>query len=100
MSMNSIVLSVVMEAVQGREEDLAAQLKGLVAPTRSEPGCLSYELNISSEKPGTFLFNEKFADQAALDAHVKSAHFQSFLNYREICDPVANQAGTRWSPIA
>jgi quinol monooxygenase YgiN len=100
MSTNSIVLSVVMEAVPGREQDLAAQLKRLVGPTRSEPGCLGYELNISTERPGTFLFNEKFADEAALEAHIKTAHFQSFQNYREKNDPVANQIVTRWSPIA
>lgn len=99
MSTDLIVLSVVMEAVPGREEDLAAQLKSLVAPTRSEPGCLGYELNVSSERPGTFLFHEKFADQAALEAHINTAHFRNFLEYRENSDPVANQVVTRWSPI-
>jgi quinol monooxygenase YgiN len=96
----AIILNVFIEAAQGREEELAGLLKELVGPTRSEPGCVSYELNASQEKPGAFLFYEKFADQAALDAHVGSPHFQSFLKKREASDPIASQSVTRWSALA
>ena len=100
MPQNPVVLSVVIEAVPGREADLAAQLEALVAPTRAEIGCLQYRLHRSPEKPGTFFFYEKFADQAALDAHVAAPHFQSFVKYRETSDPVANMDVSRWSPLA
>jgi quinol monooxygenase YgiN len=99
MASSPIILNVFLEAAQGREEELAALLKTLVGPTRSEPGCLGYELNTSTEKPGAFLFYEKFADQAALDAHVSSAHFQNFLKLREANDPIASQSVTRWSAL-
>jgi quinol monooxygenase YgiN len=79
MNETPIVLSVVIEAVSGHEQELGSLLSGLVLPTRAEAGCLSYELNASQDKPGVFLFYEKFADQAALDAHVNSPHFQKFL---------------------
>jgi|SRR5579871_1409968 len=100
MAESPIILNVVLEAAAGREEELSRMLKGLVTPTRSEPGCLGYELNTSSEKPGTFLFYEKFANQAALDAHVNSPHFQGFLKQREGNDPIAAQTVTRWSSLA
>jgi len=100
MAESPIILNVVIEAAKGREEELAGMLSKLVSPTRSEPGCLGYELNTSRERPGTFLFYEKFADQAALDAHVASAHFQHFLKQREAGDPVAAQTVTRWSSLA
>jgi quinol monooxygenase YgiN len=100
MTDSPIILSVVIEAAAGREDELAAILGKLVAPTRSEAGCMGYELNTSREKPGTFLFYEKFANQAALDAHVNSPHFQSFLKLRESDDPVANQTVMRWSALA
>ncbi len=100
MAESPIVLSVVIEAVQGREADLAALLSSLLAPTRTEQGCISYELSRSTEKPGTFLFSEKFTNQAALDAHIASAHFQAFLKKREADDPIAAQTVTRWAPIA
>ena len=99
MSGSPIILSVFIEAVQGREEELAGMLKELIGPTRSEPGCLGYELNASREKPGVFLFYEKFADQAALDAHINSPHFQSFLKKRDGSDPISNQSVTRWSGL-
>lgn len=93
----AIVLSVVIESVPGREHELASKLKELVQPTRSEPGCLGYELNISAEKSGTFLFYEEFADQAALEAHINTPHFKQFLEYRKGNDPIANQVVMRWT---
>ena len=99
MNETPIVLSVVIEAVSGREQELGSLLSGLVSPTRAEPGCLGYELNTSLEKPGLFLFYEKFADQKALDAHVNSAHFQNFLKQREGSDPIAHQTVMRWAPF-
>jgi len=95
-----IILSVLIEAVTGREEELAILLTNLVEPTREEPGCLEYELNSSQETPGTFLFYEKFACQTALDEHVKSRHFQNFLKQRDKNDPIAKQTVVRWSLLA
>ncbi|HTF67209.1 MAG TPA: putative quinol monooxygenase [Edaphobacter sp.] len=95
-----VVLSVVIEAVPGREEDLAAQLQALVAPTQSEAGCMQYKLHRSPENPGTFLFYEKFINQAALDAHLETPHFQGFVKYRDGNDPIANQNVMRWLPLA
>jgi quinol monooxygenase YgiN len=99
MTETPLVLSVIIEAVSGREQELSSLLSGLVSLTRAEAGCLSYELNTSREKPGVFLFYEKFADQKALDAHVNSAHFQNFLKQREGNDPIANQTVMRWSAL-
>ena len=98
MASDAIVLSVVIESVPGREDELASRLIALVEPTRSEAGCIGYELNISTEKPGTFFFYEKFADEASLEAHVNSPHFKDLLKYREGNDPVARQVVMRWTP--
>jgi quinol monooxygenase YgiN len=99
MAESPIILSVVIEAAPGREQELSSLLNSLVAPTRAEAGCLGYELNTSAEKPGVFLFYEKFANQAALDSHVSSPHFQGFLKQREGNDPIANQTVSRWSAL-
>jgi quinol monooxygenase YgiN len=97
MSDGHIVLNVHMEAATGREEDLARELRALVAPTRQEPGCLAYELHFDPDTPGKFMFYEKFVDQAALDAHVGSAHFSKWKQYRAAGpDPVAVSHVTRW----
>jgi quinol monooxygenase YgiN len=97
MSDGHIVLNVHMEAVPGREEDLARELHALIAPTRQEPGCLAYELHRDPDAPGRFMFYEKFADQAALDAHIGSAHFCKWQQYQKAGpDPVAVIQVTRW----
>lgn len=97
MSDGHIVLNVHMQAAPGREEDLARELQALVAPTRQERGCLAYELHRDPEAPGRFMFYEKFVDQAALDAHIGSPHFNKWKQYREAGpDPVAITQVTRW----
>jgi len=95
-----IVLNVHLEAVVGREQDLERELRALLAPTRSELGCLAYELHRDPEHPGRFMFYEKFKSQAALDEHVNSPYFKKFLKYRETKgDPVAITTVTRWRRV-
>ena len=101
MSETHIILNVHMEAVPGREQELKNQLRSLLLPTRSEPGCLAYELHIDPNNSRKFMFYEKFKSQAALDEHVNSPHFKKFLDYRAANgDPVAVTDVTRWRIIA
>ena len=51
----------------------------LARASREEPGCLGYSLNQSREDPRLHAFIECWADQAALDAHGASAHFQRIV---------------------
>jgi quinol monooxygenase YgiN len=53
---------------------LKALLRGLIAPTRAEAGCIYYEL-FESNLPGLLYFNELWESQAHLDAHAASSHF-------------------------
>jgi quinol monooxygenase YgiN len=56
----------------GMEEDARAALLAVTGPTRSEPGCLVYDLHQSATQPVEFLFYERWQDSAALDAHSAS----------------------------
>ena len=47
----------------------------VAAVKANEPGCLLYILTRSAE-PQTYVILERYADQAASDAHVASAHFR------------------------
>lgn len=51
----------------------------LVAHTRREPLCISYDLFIDRKDPGHFIFIEEWPDRAALDAHCASAHFRRLV---------------------
>ena len=99
---DQVVLHVVMEAVPGHEDELKAQLEALVLPTLSEAGCIEYSLHRDPERAGTFMFYERFAGQAALDAHLQTDHFKTFGAYRAAAnpDPVARVTVARWQLIA
>jgi quinol monooxygenase YgiN len=45
-------------------------------PSRKEPGCLIYVVHTHNDKPREFFIYEQYKDQAALDAHRASPHFQ------------------------
>lgn len=51
----------------------------LVAKTRQEPLCISYELFIDQKDPGHFIFIEQWPDRAALDIHCKTEHFKTLV---------------------
>ena len=61
-------------ARDGKAEELKTLLRGLIAPTRAEAGCIYYEL-FESNLPGLLYFNELWESQAHLDAHAASSHF-------------------------
>lgn len=58
--------------------DAAAQIRqiltDLVAPSRREPGCLSYELFQDEENPLDFITMEQWTDSAAAAAHMATPH--------------------------
>ena len=41
-----------------------------------EPGCLRFDVAVDSENPNRFLLFEEFIDEAAVDAHLATPHFQ------------------------
>lgn len=97
-----VILNVHMDAVPGHEEELAEQLKALVAPTQAEPGCLTYQLHRDPENPGKFMFYERFVSQEALDSHTASPHLVKFRAYRAAAnpDPLAKSVATKWKVFA
>ena len=67
-----------LKIVQVKAEHVA-EFERLFAGLRAEmhkhePGCLLYSLLKSRAKPGAYIVHEQYRDQAALDAHQKSAY--------------------------
>ena len=60
-----------------KRSDLQALLGGMVAPTRSEAGCRSYNL-YEVPADGDLVLIERYDDQAALEPHRTTEHS---LNY-------------------
>lgn len=59
--------------------EVQAILQDIVAPTRRETGCLSYQLLHHRSNPAMFLFIEEWTDEQAIDAHFGTVHIQQAL---------------------
>ena len=73
-----LTLVVTYVIAPGREKEAEDYLRALRAASRDEPGCRSYEVHRAIEEPRTYLIYEQYDDQAALDAHRDTPHFQRF----------------------
>ena len=72
-----LIVIATMKAKAGKEKELGDVLKKFVAPTRGEAGCIQYDLHVDLSDPGSFAFYERWKDEAALEAHLKTPHITS-----------------------
>jgi len=63
-----------IQAKPGRETAVAAELHRLLEPSRRDAGCLNYDLHVSLETPGLFLFYENWETPEAWAAHMDTPH--------------------------
>lgn len=62
-------------ARKGREDQLRALLRSMLAPTHAETGCKLYQL-YESDATGRFYFYETWESPSALDQHAATPHFK------------------------
>ncbi|BBZ47898.1 putative quinol monooxygenase [Mycobacterium parmense] len=60
-----------------KRSELQALLEGMVAPTRSEAGCHSYNL-YEVPADGDLVLIERYGDQAALEHHRTTDHYRDY----------------------
>ena len=63
---------------EGEEQAFEAAADICVAASRAEPGVLHYDLWREAEGERRYVFNELYADQSAVQAHMASDHFKAF----------------------
>lgn len=73
-----ICLVVKMRVRAGEEEKVAKWFRSLEAASRNEPGCLMYNVHRHKDDARVFLVYEQYKDDAALEAHRQSPHFQQY----------------------
>ena len=75
-------VTVVAKVVAKREsvESVRDELLRLIAPTRSEEGCIEYRLHQDSADPAVFIFFENWESEACLARHVESDHFKDYVS--------------------
>jgi quinol monooxygenase YgiN len=79
MADNKVTVVAQIRAKDGMEERVKQELVGLVGPTRSEKGCIKYELHQSVENKSLFMFYEKWASKKDLDEHIHMPHMKAHM---------------------
>ena len=72
-----------MRAREGMAELLGEEAGRLVEPTRSEEGCLNYDLHRGIEDPSVFFFYENWRSQQDLDEHLEKPYLKEFARKLE-----------------
>ena len=66
--------------VDPRDRDaIQAALSAVIAATRAEDGCEEYGCYEDTQKPGRYVFVERWRDQAALHRHLGTPHMAAWM---------------------
>lgn len=74
-----VTLVVHYQAKPETASEVAKNLIELIEVSRTEEGCLRYEVAQALEDPTRFMLFEQYVDEAALEAHSASDHFQRLV---------------------
>lgn len=73
-----MILNVFMSVKPEMEEQFVADMQPLMASSRAETGNIFYTLYKQMDAPQKYVFIEHWKDQAAIDFHNATTHFQAF----------------------
>jgi quinol monooxygenase YgiN len=74
-----LVLTAFIEVAPRDRETIQAALAKVIAATRAEDGCDDYGCYEDSQRPGRYVFVERWRDQAALDRHLRTPHMGAWM---------------------
>jgi quinol monooxygenase YgiN len=78
MKNNQVTVLALVKAKEGMEETVKRELMALVNPTRSELGCVNYDLHQAAEDKSLFMFYENWNSMEDLEKHRETAHLKAF----------------------
>ena len=79
MAGRKVTVFALLKAKPGMEETVKEELLALVGPTRTEEGCINYDLHQSLDYKGQFRFYENWTSKELLERHLESAHVKRFI---------------------
>ncbi len=75
-----IVLVAYYFGLPGSGDSIEEHLRNMAVEVKAhEPGCMLYHACRSKDNPDNFLLYEHYADEAALEGHRTTPHFQSII---------------------
>lgn len=76
--MSHLTVIATMRAKPGKEADLQEHLLRLVPQTRTEAGCIDYDLHRLQDDPSVFVMYENWVDRGELDKHLQMPYMRAF----------------------
>lgn len=76
----SIAIVAEFKVKSGRGDDFAKYIAWHQTQSRQEPGCQFFNANRDIDDSETFVMYEIYDDEAAIEAHRETAHYQKFLS--------------------
>ena len=76
----------VIAHITAKDDSIAlvkAELEKLIPATRSEEGCIRYDLFQDNEKPTHFMFHESWATRELWQIHMENEHLKDFSTATE-----------------
>jgi quinol monooxygenase YgiN len=68
-----------IKAKPGMEDKVREAVMNLVAPTRKEAGCITYDLHVSIDDKGRLMLYENWVSKKDLDEHLEMPYLKDFL---------------------
>ncbi|MFO8084969.1 MAG: putative quinol monooxygenase [Desulfobacterales bacterium] len=78
MASSQVTVLAMFKAKSGLEERVREELLKLVAPTRSESGCINYDLHQCSDDKTKFMLHENWVSKRDLDIHLEMPYLNHF----------------------
>ncbi len=73
-----IIVNATITAKPGKRDEIISKSQDLIKSTRSEPGCISYNLYASTENEDALIMIEQWENKEVLDTHMQTDHFKAF----------------------
>jgi len=93
-----VCLAVTYLVLPNREDEAVALFQKLTRATRGEKGCRLYQAHRSLSEPRRFFLYEVYDDEAALQAHRQSLHFDELVQ-RGLFRIIENRTPELYAPL-
>ncbi|MGD8845658.1 MAG: putative quinol monooxygenase [Desulfobacteraceae bacterium] len=79
MAQDNVTVIATFKAKPGMEATVREALEAVIPLTRSESGCINYDLHQSTEDPSIFMLYENWVSKKDLDEHLKMPYLQDIV---------------------
>lgn len=80
MADEKVTVVATIKAKAGTEATIRKAVEAVIAPTRSEPGCINYDLYQSTEAPSIFMLYENWRSKKDLDEHLAMPYLKDLVS--------------------